>query len=511
MADRAIALAAPLAAVLVLALMAAGLVPLLERADLGGLMPADLAALRFTLIQAALSAAVSCALAIPLARALHRRRFWGRGALIRLLSAPFVLPVLAAVMGLLALLGPAGIVNTALAALGLPELRIFGLGGVVLAHVFLNLPLATRMVLQGWSAIPAERFRLAQSLSFGPLASLRHLEWPMLRAILPSVFAAIFLICLTSFAVALILGGGPRASTVELGIYQALRFQFDLDRAAQLAMVQVVLGLTGVIIVALLWRAPEFGAGLDRAAPPAPRQGWLLDMGVIASAAVFLIAPLLAVLARGAGHVFALPAAFWPAALLSVFIATTSALLAGAAALALARVRAKGAGLWAEAAAMVPLGTSSLALGTGAFLALLPHVPPQNLAVPLAIVFNAAFALPFVFRILLPACRAVQADYGRLSAQLGLPPWAELRWVILPRLRKPLGFGMGLAAAMAMGDFGVIALFGAQDHAVLPILVARLMGAYQMQAAASVTLWLVVIAFGLFWLFDLLGGRDADA
>ena len=37
--------------------------------------PADGAALRFTLVQAALSALVSCLLAIPLARALARRRF----------------------------------------------------------------------------------------------------------------------------------------------------------------------------------------------------------------------------------------------------------------------------------------------------------------------------------------------------------------------------------------------------------------------------------------------------
>jgi thiamine transport system permease protein len=53
---------------------------------------------------------------------------------------------------------------------------VYGLQGVVLAHVFLNLPLATRMILQGWQALPAERFRLAQSLGFGPREIFRHLE-----------------------------------------------------------------------------------------------------------------------------------------------------------------------------------------------------------------------------------------------------------------------------------------------------------------------------------------------
>jgi thiamine transport system permease protein len=147
----------------------------------------------------------------------------------------------------------------------------------------------------------------------------------------------------------------------------------------------------------------------------------------------------------------------------------------------------------------------------GAFLALRPVIPPQNAALTLAIFFNAAMALPFVYRLLLPACREVQAGFARLMSSLGMTPWAMLRVVFLPRLAPIIGFGLGLSAAMAMGDFGVIALFGQGDQPTLPILAARLMGAYQMQGAASITLWLILIAFALFWLFDHLGGRDAGA
>ncbi len=87
-------------------------------------------------------------------------------------------------------------------------MQVYGLQGVVLAHVFLNLPLATRMFLQGWQAIPAERFRLAASLGFTPADVARHLERPMLREVAPGALATVFAICLTSFAVALVLGGG---------------------------------------------------------------------------------------------------------------------------------------------------------------------------------------------------------------------------------------------------------------------------------------------------------------
>ena len=48
-------------------------------------------------------------------------------------------------------------------------------------------------------------------------------------------------LCATSFTLVLIFGGGPAATTLEVAIYQALRFEFDLGRAALLAAVQFTL------------------------------------------------------------------------------------------------------------------------------------------------------------------------------------------------------------------------------------------------------------------------------
>lgn len=476
------------------------------------LRPADWAAVRFTLLQAALSATASCLLAIPLARALARRRFQGRGLLIRLLAAPFLLPVVVAVLGILAVFGSMGPVNQALAALGLPPLSIFGLHGVVLAHVFLNLPLVSRMLLQGWQAIPAERFRLAQSLGMPPSAQFRHLEGPMLRAQLPGAFATVFLLCLTSFAVALTLGGGPRASTVELAIYQALRFEFDLGRAALLAAVQFALCAAVTLVGLRLTQAAGFGAGLGRiGAIPAPvgwRQG--IDSAVIMLATLFLLAPLTAVIWRGVPGLFALPAGVLEALGRSVLIAVASAVLSIFAALTLALAVARGV-KWLELAAMLPLAASGLVMGTGLFLLVHPVARPESLALPVTLLVNATMALPFLFRLLLPETRALLADYGRLSDSLGLSGIARLRLISLPRLARPLGFGTGLAAALSMGDLGVIALFAGERSATLPLLVQRLMGAYRMEAAAGAALVLVVASFALFWAFDRWGTRHAAA
>ena len=135
----------------------------------------------------------------------------------------------------------------------------------------------------------------------------------------------------------------------------------------------------------------------------------------------------------------------------------------------------------------------------------------EALALPVTMLVNATLSLPYLFRLLLPELRQIQADYRRLMLTLGLPSMAVLRWVLLPRLARPLGFGTGLAAALSMGDLGVIALFAGQQGATLPLLVQRLMGAYRMEAAAAAALVLVAISFALFWAFDRLGSRDVDA
>lgn len=477
----------------------------------GGITAADLAALRFTVTQAALSALASVACAVPVARALARRRFPGRRLAIAALGAPFLLPVIVAVLGLLAIFGRSGLINRGLEALGLPEVSIYGMGGVVLAHVFLNMPLATRMILQGWQAVPGERLRLAESLGFGPGAIFRHIEAPMLRDVLPGALLAVFAICLTSFAVVLVLGGGPGATTVELAIYQAVRFEFDLPKAATLAVMQVLACGAAVLLAGLFTVPSGFGAGLDRAVALPRPAGWrrLLDAAAIALALGFIAAPLLAVGFRGLPGLMALPSAVWPALAASLTVAVLAAPLAVGAALLLALAVARGwRGL--EPVAMLPMAGSSLVLGTGLFLLVFPFVSPARVALPVTVLVTAVMALPFAFRILLPEVRVLMADYGRLADALALRGWARLRWLILPRLRRPLGFALGLTGAMAVGDLGVIALFAAEKGATLPLVVQRLMGAYRTEAAAGAALLLVAAAFALFWICDWWGRHGSD-
>nr|WP_246525322.1 thiamine/thiamine pyrophosphate ABC transporter permease ThiP [Thalassovita aquimarina] len=474
--------------------------------------PADWAAVRFSITQATLSALFSVILAVPVARALARRQFPGRSLLITLLGAPFILPVIVAVLGLLAVFGRSGVLNSVLIWAGLPPVQIYGLHGVVLAHVFFNLPLATRILLQAWQQIPAERFRLAASLNMTAGQVMRRLELPMLRTTLPGAFIVIFAICLSSFTVALTLGGGPKATTVELAIYQAFRFDFDLGRAAVLAVIQTL--LAGIVaLVALKYsRGEGFGAGLDRVVRRWDAQSAglrITDTAVMILTALFLLLPLLLVVINGIAGWAKMPDQVFTALRVSLVISLVSTAVALALALPIALAALRRG--WIEVIGLLGIVSSPLVLGTGLFLIVYPFADPARLAFAVTGLVNALTALPFVLRVLIPSLRASEKNFGRLADVLGLTGWARLRFLLLPRARRALGFSAGLAAAFSMGDLGVITLFADPSRATLPLQMYRLMGAFRMEAAAGAGLLLLVFSLGLFWMFDKLGRGDVDA
>ncbi|NIH12350.1 MAG: ABC transporter permease subunit, partial [Serratia symbiotica] len=140
----------------------------------------------FTFWQALLSALLSVLPAILLARALYRRRFPGRQWLLRLCAMTLVLPVLVAVFGLLSVYGLQGWLATLCGWLGVNySFSPYGLRGILLAHLFFNLPLASRLLLHALENIPVEQRQLAVQLGMNNWQQWRIVEWPALRRALP--------------------------------------------------------------------------------------------------------------------------------------------------------------------------------------------------------------------------------------------------------------------------------------------------------------------------------------
>lgn len=494
----------------VLVLLAAGI-------ESGGTNPLTdpylLRVLRFTLLQAVLSTLLSVVLAIPVARALARQpRFPGRLWLIRLMAVPMGLPVLIGALGLLGIWGRQGLLNQALAALGLSQpVSIYGLTGILLAHVFFNMPLACRLMLAGLERVPAEYWFVADELGMRPISVFRFIEWPILRGLIPGIAGLIFMLCATSFTLVLILGGGPAATTLEVAIYQALRFDFDPGRAVMLSLLQIVITLF-VLGAMMLFRAPDdhgltSGRTLRRIDGQRVAARWV-DTIMLSAATLFLGLPLASVVVTGLeANLFKLAGQpiFLQAAATSLVVALAAGLLAVLISFAIIRARSvisadrrktlglRGLAVALSASASLILLVPPIVLATGWFLALRPLGDPSRFAAGLIVIINALMALPFVIRVIEPAYVVHRLRTERLAASLGLHGIARLRLIDWPGLRKPLFTALSFAMALSLGDLGAVALFGSDSLMTLPWLVYSKLGSYRTNDADGYALILGLV------------------
>ena len=65
------------------------------------LTSSDFKVIKFTIYQAVISALISSIMGMFLARSLMRQSFWGKSILITILGAPFILPTIVAILGII--------------------------------------------------------------------------------------------------------------------------------------------------------------------------------------------------------------------------------------------------------------------------------------------------------------------------------------------------------------------------------------------------------------------------
>ncbi|MGE8105806.1 thiamine/thiamine pyrophosphate ABC transporter permease [Allorhizobium sp. NPDC080224] len=485
--------------------------------------------LSFTLWQAFLSTLLSVGFALPVVSALARQpAFPGRIWLIRLMAVPMGLPVLIGALGLIGIFGRSGIVNDALSSLGLSQpISVYGLTGILIAHVFFNLPLATRLMLSALERVPAEYWRMSASLGLSPIATFRFIEWPVLARVIPGAAGLIFMLCVTSFTLVLIFGGGPAATTIEVAIYQALRFDFNPERAVSLALLQIT--VTGMILIGLsvLPAASDTGVTSGRRFPrfdgrrPIVR---LVDALLLSLAGLFLVLPLGQVVVSGLQADLARlisQAAFQQAALTSLLVAlvsgTTATLLAFGAVAARTEIdtqRNRNAGNRLMSIALASLSSLVLliptsVLATGWFLALRSSGEVARFAPLIVAGINALMALPFAVRVLEPAYREHRARTGRLAESLGLSVAQRLRRVDWPELKRPFLTALAFSMALSLGDLGAVALFGSENIMTLPALIYASMGSYRSTDADGLALLLGMVCL-LLALLGAPGTRQAS-
>lgn len=471
---------------------------------------------KFSFYQAGLSTLLSVGLAIPVAHALSRRQFLGRSLLLKLFASTLVLPVLVGVFGLLAIYGNSGLLADLLSWFDhqLP-FSIYGLNGILLAHVFFNLPYAARLLLQSLDAVPAEQHKLCAHLGMSHWNKFKWVEWPRLRQQLPHVCGLVFMLCFTSFATVMALGGGPKSTTIELAIYQAIKFDFDLQAGALLAVWQML--LCGVLSMSIQRLAKPVSVSHGQVSTHTfmtrdSRAALCWDSIWVIGASLLVLPPLLMVILSGLNAkalVVLSDSSFWLAlwsSLQVAILASGLALISGITILLTSRAwrlrsqRFKADNI--ELVGTIILVTPGLVISTGLFLLLRSVTDVFSFAPVIVIGVNSLMALPYVIKTLSQPMLHIAQQYQYLCPSLGMSGVARFRLVEWRALRKPIANAFALSFMLSVGDLSAIALFGSQEFRTLPLYLFQLLGSYQMEAAAVVALSLLLLCVACFSIIE---------
>ncbi len=494
--------------------------------------------LLFTFYQAVLSTILTLVLGLPAAFLFARYAFRGKSLLRTLTAIPFMLPTVVVAAGFNALLGPRGWVNLGLMDLfhlQTAPISIVGtLSVILLAHVFYNTTIVTRLVGNALSHLDPRLEQAARTLGADQPRVLNRVTLPLLH---PSILAAsllVFIFDFTSFGVILLLGG-PGFSTLEVEIYKQATQIFNLPLAGLLSLIQLLCTLAFSILYSRVVRHTAV-TSTPRAAETnlhnarTFRQKLFLGGMVSLLLALFLL-PLISIPLRSLtrleadlgqrGQVrYGLTGDYYTELFInqrdSIFYvppfeaignslgyAVLTVILSLALGFPVASALARPGRLerLLDPILLLPLGASAVTLGLGFIVTF--NRPPlalvtSPLLVPLA---HTLIALPFAIRSLQPALASIPDWLRQAAASLGASPrrvWFAVDWPIVARATLSAAV---FAFTVSLGEFGATSLVVRPEYPTLPIAIARFLsqpgGMNYGQAMAMATVLMVVCGIGI--------------
>ncbi len=438
----------------------------------------------FTTWQAVTSTLLTIVLGLAPAWVIARFEFRGRRLLLSLLTAVFVMPTVVMGAAFLALL-PDSLDRTVWAVIG--------------AHVVFNLAVVVRTVGAVWEHLPTDMEGAASTLGAPPFVVFREITLPLIRPAVTAAAAIVFLFTFTSFGVIRILGA-PGTRTIEVEVWRRATQLGQVDQAAVLALVQLV-----VLAAVAVWSSVagrRHSRSLELRPLSRPRRARTRTERRIVAAvagvtAVVASAPLLALLVSSMSSPSGWTMSGWtgigsaeirpgvtlgldPLAALVNSLRTAgwatlfATLIGGLASLGIAA--AGRVGRFLDAGLMLPIGTSAVTIGFG-MLITFDRAPYDWRGtwwiVPIG---HALVAVPFVVRTTLTVLRSVEVNLSAAAATLGASPARAWREVVVPHLWRPLAVGAALAAAISLGEFGATSFLSRSGGETLPIAIEKLLG-----------------------------------
>ncbi len=209
-----------------------------------------LEALRLSLLCSATAVAIIVLVGTPAAYLLATRRFRGRSVLVTAVELPLVLPPAVAGIGLLAALGPNGVLGGLVEDAGLQ--LVLTTTGVVVALTFVAAPFYLRQAQAGFEALDPTLLDASRTLGASEARTFLRVAIPTAGPALISGLALAWGRALGEFGATLMFAGSFRGvtQTVPLAIYE--RFSTDFTGALALSAVLVAVSAALLLAVKLL-------------------------------------------------------------------------------------------------------------------------------------------------------------------------------------------------------------------------------------------------------------------
>ncbi|UCB47471.1 MAG: iron ABC transporter permease [Spirochaetota bacterium] len=495
----------------------------------------------FTAEQAILSTVASILLGLPGAYILARYDFRAKSLIKALTTVPFVLPSIIVVLGFVIFFGNNGILNRAVMAVTgseEPPLKIlYSLKAIILAHTFYNFPICIRLVSAIWSRINPNLERAAKSLGARGFRLFFNVTLPQLMPGILAASALIFIFCFTSFAIILVLGGGPKFSTIEVAIYRLAKVNLDLKAGSAFAIIESILSVLFMWGYIKLQQRMSFSEKLGREQERQPLSSlFKTPWGVLASVYLIItfliiVAPMLSAVGnsfvRRSGWAGSSTPSFWwyrrifldsetSAFTVSYLTAIKNSLFFGMMTILFSlplgtliayittRRRFKLRTLF-DAVTMLPLGISSIILGLG-YLKAYQNFPWDITGKWYAIAFaHTIIAYPFVIRATSAMFRKINPSLIMAAQSLGANRWRTFWLVELPLIRSGIIAGATFAFAISIGEINATLMLYNPRLTTLPIAIYRLIASYNFFAACALGTILMLICFLVFLIIDKLG------
>jgi sulfate transport system permease protein len=213
--------------------------------------PSALHALRITVIVAVWAVALNTVFGVGAALLLVRHRFPGRRLLNAVIDLPMAVSPVVVGLALILVYGRFAPAGRWLETLGVQV--IFSLPGMVLATVFISLPLVVRAVAPVLEETGEEQEQAARTLGAGPWQTFRRITLPSIRWALGYGVVLCLARALGEYGAVAVVSGRLVDQTQTLTLFVEERFQnFDQPAAFAAATLLALLAIVSLLVTKLL-------------------------------------------------------------------------------------------------------------------------------------------------------------------------------------------------------------------------------------------------------------------